>query len=191
MKAFYGDLCKKKVMNEVIFVVSYIVVGILVSALAYELIGLEEDDEGGLLAFFAALCWPITVLLLLHACCENYFDVRKNVIPKIRKNQKVFDTAVSLLEELPLESFDVIEKDNLKIHDDQVKNKVLLSLVELSDSYRLSYVGVEFIFHKSVFLRKYCKLFKKRLEEARQTLSTDGQDAEEVANKLREKFLKY
>lgn len=178
-------------MYEVIFVVSYIVVGILVSALVYEVMGFDKDDEGSLIAFFAALCWPITVLLLLYECCERYFDVRNNVIPKIRKNQKVFDTAVSLLEELPLESFDVIQKDQLKIHDEQAKNKVLLSLVELSDSYRLSYVGVEFIFYKSVFLRKYCKLFKKRLEEARQTLSTDGKDAEEVANKLREKFLKY
>ena len=178
-------------MNEVIFVVSYIVVGISVSALAYEIIGLDEDDEGGLLAFFAALCWPITVLLLLYDCCEEYFDVRKNVILKIRKNQKVFDTAISLLEELPLESFDVIKNDELKIHDEQAKNKILLSLVELSDGFRLSYVGVEFVFYKSVFLRKYCKLFKKRFAEARETLATDGKDAEEVAIKLREKFLKY
>lgn len=96
-------------MIELVFVISYIVVGILFSALAYEVIGLDENDEGGLLAFFAALCWPITALLLLHTCCERYFDVRNNIIPRIKKNQKIFDTAISLLEELPLESFDVIK----------------------------------------------------------------------------------
>lgn len=175
---------------EVVFVISYIIVGILFTALANKVIGFDEDDEGGLIAFFAAL-WPITALFLLYTCIERYFDVRNNIIPKIKKNQKIFDTAISLLEELPLESFDTIKTDELKIHDEQAKNKVLLSLVELSDGFRLSYVGVEFVFYKSVFLRKYCKLFKKRFAEAREGLSTDGKDAEEVANKLREKFLKY
>lgn len=178
-------------MIELVSVISYIVVGILVLVLTYKFFTFDEDDEGGLLMFFAALCWPITILLLLYTCIERYFDIRNNIILKIRKNQKVFDTAISLLEELPLESFDVIKNDELKIHDEQAKNKVLLSLVELSDGFRLSYVGVEFVFYKSVFLRKYCKLFKKRFAEAREGLSTDGKDAEEVANKLREKFLKY
>lgn len=178
-------------MIELVFVISYVIVGILVLVLTYKFFAFDNDDEDGLLMFFAVLCWPITALLLLYACIERYFDVRNNIIPKIKKNQKVFDTAISLLEELPLESFDVIKNNELKIHDDQAKNKVLLSLVELSDGFRLSYVGVEFVFYKSVFLRKYCKLFKKRFAEAREGLSTDGKDAEEVANKLREKFLKY
>lgn len=178
-------------MIEVVFVVSYIIVGILVSALAYKFCGFDKDDEGGLLAFFAALCCPITILILLCSCFERYFAVRKNVISKIRKNQKIFDTAISLLEELPLESFDTIKIDKITIHDEEAKNKVLLSLVEYSDGFRLSYVGVEFLFYKTVFLRKYCKLFKKRFAEVRETLSTDEQDAEEVANRLREKFMKY
>lgn len=178
-------------MIGVICFVSYIIIGILVFALLSKAVNADNDDESMMASFFWALFWPISIWIILYYCIEMYNEDRKTIIGKIKRNKKVFDIAISLLEELPLESFDVIKKDELKIHDDQAKNKVLLSLIELSDGYRLSYVGIDFVFPKTIFLQRYIKLFKKRLAEAREMIATDGQDAEEVANKIRERILKY
>lgn len=178
-------------MIGVICFVSYIVIGILVLVLLIKVFNADDNDESMIASFFGALFWPIGIWIFFYECIEIYNENTKTVIRKINRNKKVFDTAISLLEELPIESFDVIEFNKISIQDEQEKDKDLLLLFEYKGTFCLSYVGVDFVFPKTIYLQRYIKLFKKRLAEARELIATDGQDAEEVANKIRERFLKY